>query len=117
MLALTGAVSFVVAFIAVRVLLSRFGRLALDEPNARSLHQRPLFHCEAVEIEHHIVYPAVRGLDVGEEAEGAGALLLEVRKPLGFLGEGEADFLFEEFGEEGSKVERYPSIPGRVGRR
>ena len=34
--------SFVVAFIAVRVLLSRFGRLALDEPNARSLHERPV---------------------------------------------------------------------------
>jgi UDP-N-acetylmuramyl pentapeptide phosphotransferase/UDP-N-acetylglucosamine-1-phosphate transferase len=38
-----GAVaSFVVAFVAVRVLLSRFGRFALDEPNARSLHERPV---------------------------------------------------------------------------
>jgi UDP-GlcNAc:undecaprenyl-phosphate GlcNAc-1-phosphate transferase len=42
MLAGLGAVSFVVAFVAVRVLLSRFGRFALDEPNARSLHERPV---------------------------------------------------------------------------
>jgi UDP-N-acetylmuramyl pentapeptide phosphotransferase/UDP-N-acetylglucosamine-1-phosphate transferase len=42
MLAVTAVVSFVVAFIAVRVLLSRFGRLALDEPNVRSLHERPV---------------------------------------------------------------------------
>jgi UDP-N-acetylmuramyl pentapeptide phosphotransferase/UDP-N-acetylglucosamine-1-phosphate transferase len=42
MLAVTGALSFAVAFAAVRVLLSRFGRLALDEPNARSLHERPV---------------------------------------------------------------------------
>jgi len=42
MLAGSGAVSFVVAFVAVRVLLSRFGRFALDEPNARSLHERPV---------------------------------------------------------------------------
>ncbi|HUQ77133.1 MAG TPA: glycosyltransferase family 4 protein, partial [Burkholderiales bacterium] len=37
-----GAVSFVVAWIAVQVLLSRFGRLALDHPNERSLHARPV---------------------------------------------------------------------------
>jgi UDP-GlcNAc:undecaprenyl-phosphate GlcNAc-1-phosphate transferase len=42
MLAGLGALSFVTAFVAVRVLLSRFGRFALDEPNARSLHQRPV---------------------------------------------------------------------------
>jgi UDP-N-acetylmuramyl pentapeptide phosphotransferase/UDP-N-acetylglucosamine-1-phosphate transferase len=42
MLVATGTVSFVIAFIAVRVLLSRFGRIALDEPNARSLHERPV---------------------------------------------------------------------------
>ena len=38
----SGALSFVVAFVAVRVLLSRFGAFVLDEPNARSLHQRPV---------------------------------------------------------------------------
>jgi UDP-N-acetylmuramyl pentapeptide phosphotransferase/UDP-N-acetylglucosamine-1-phosphate transferase len=42
MLGLLGVVSFVVAFVAVRVLLSRFARLALDQPNARSLHERPV---------------------------------------------------------------------------
>ena len=42
MLATSGALSFVIAFVAVRVLLSRFGAFALDEPNARSLHQRPV---------------------------------------------------------------------------
>jgi UDP-N-acetylmuramyl pentapeptide phosphotransferase/UDP-N-acetylglucosamine-1-phosphate transferase len=40
MLAGLGVLSFVLAFVAVRVLLSRFGRFALDEPNERSLHQR-----------------------------------------------------------------------------
>jgi UDP-GlcNAc:undecaprenyl-phosphate GlcNAc-1-phosphate transferase len=34
--------SFAVAFVAVRVLLSRFARFALDEPNERSLHERPV---------------------------------------------------------------------------
>lgn len=42
MLGVLGILSFVVAFIAVRVLLSRFARLALDQPNARSLHERPV---------------------------------------------------------------------------
>jgi UDP-N-acetylmuramyl pentapeptide phosphotransferase/UDP-N-acetylglucosamine-1-phosphate transferase len=42
MLAGLGTLSFVIAFVAVRVLLSRFGRFALDEPNARSLHERPV---------------------------------------------------------------------------
>jgi UDP-N-acetylmuramyl pentapeptide phosphotransferase/UDP-N-acetylglucosamine-1-phosphate transferase len=37
-----GVVSFVVAFIAVRVLVSRFGRFALDQPNERSLHKLPV---------------------------------------------------------------------------
>ena len=31
-----------IAFVAVRLLLSHFGRFALDEPNERSLHQRPV---------------------------------------------------------------------------
>jgi UDP-N-acetylmuramyl pentapeptide phosphotransferase/UDP-N-acetylglucosamine-1-phosphate transferase len=42
MLAAIGTLSFVIAFVAVRVLLSRFGRFALDEPNERSLHERPV---------------------------------------------------------------------------
>jgi UDP-N-acetylmuramyl pentapeptide phosphotransferase/UDP-N-acetylglucosamine-1-phosphate transferase len=42
MLALLGALSFLAAFAAVRVLLSRFRRFALDVPNARSLHSRPV---------------------------------------------------------------------------
>ena len=36
------ALSFLVAFAAVRVLLSRFGRFALDQPNERSLHVQPV---------------------------------------------------------------------------
>jgi UDP-N-acetylmuramyl pentapeptide phosphotransferase/UDP-N-acetylglucosamine-1-phosphate transferase len=42
MLAATAALSFLVAFTLVRVLLSRFGRFALDRPNERSLHERPV---------------------------------------------------------------------------
>lgn len=34
--------SFVIAFALLRVLLWRFGTLALDQPNARSLHERPV---------------------------------------------------------------------------
>lgn len=34
--------SFLAAFAVIRVLLSRFGHLALDRPNARSLHERPV---------------------------------------------------------------------------
>ena len=37
-----GAVSFVLAFVAVQLLLSRFARFALDQPNERSLHERPV---------------------------------------------------------------------------
>jgi UDP-N-acetylmuramyl pentapeptide phosphotransferase/UDP-N-acetylglucosamine-1-phosphate transferase len=37
-----GAVSFVLAFIAVQLLLTRFARFALDRPNERSLHERPV---------------------------------------------------------------------------
>jgi UDP-GlcNAc:undecaprenyl-phosphate GlcNAc-1-phosphate transferase len=37
-----GAVSFVLAFIAVQLLLSRFARFALDRPNERSLHEHPV---------------------------------------------------------------------------
>lgn len=33
---------FAVSFACLRVLLSRFGTLALDSPNARSLHERPV---------------------------------------------------------------------------
>lgn len=36
------ALSFAVAFACLRVLLSRFGGLALDKPGARSLHTRPV---------------------------------------------------------------------------
>jgi len=42
MLAAVAVLSFVVAFAATRVLLTRFGRLALDRPNERSLHQSPV---------------------------------------------------------------------------
>lgn len=34
--------SFAVTFVALRLLLSRFGRFALDRPNERSLHERPV---------------------------------------------------------------------------
>jgi UDP-N-acetylmuramyl pentapeptide phosphotransferase/UDP-N-acetylglucosamine-1-phosphate transferase len=34
--------SFVVAFVVLRVLLSRFGQFALDTPNQRSLHVKPV---------------------------------------------------------------------------
>ena len=42
MLAGVAALSFVVAFLIVRVLLSRFARFGLDHPNPRSLHERPV---------------------------------------------------------------------------
>jgi UDP-N-acetylmuramyl pentapeptide phosphotransferase/UDP-N-acetylglucosamine-1-phosphate transferase len=42
MLAVVAAVSFLVSIIVLRVLLSRFGRIALDRPNARSLHENPV---------------------------------------------------------------------------
>jgi UDP-N-acetylmuramyl pentapeptide phosphotransferase/UDP-N-acetylglucosamine-1-phosphate transferase len=42
MLAGSAALSFLTAFLLVRVLLSRFASFALDEPNARSLHQQPV---------------------------------------------------------------------------
>jgi UDP-N-acetylmuramyl pentapeptide phosphotransferase/UDP-N-acetylglucosamine-1-phosphate transferase len=42
MLAGVAALSFVVAFLIVRLLLSRFARFGLDHPNRRSLHQRPV---------------------------------------------------------------------------
>src|SRR5436190_15439892 len=34
--------SFAVAFVSLQILLSRFGRVALDRPNARSLHEQPV---------------------------------------------------------------------------
>jgi UDP-N-acetylmuramyl pentapeptide phosphotransferase/UDP-N-acetylglucosamine-1-phosphate transferase len=42
LLAGLGTLSFVAAFAVARVILWRFGRFALDEPNARSLHERPV---------------------------------------------------------------------------
>ena len=42
MLAGSAALSFLAAFLLVRVLLSRFASFALDEPNARSLHEQPV---------------------------------------------------------------------------
>jgi UDP-N-acetylmuramyl pentapeptide phosphotransferase/UDP-N-acetylglucosamine-1-phosphate transferase len=42
MLAALGILSFVVAYLIARLLLSRFASFALDEPNARSLHERPV---------------------------------------------------------------------------
>ena len=42
MLGAVAVLSFVVAFAALRVLLSRFGRFALDRPNERSLHDTPV---------------------------------------------------------------------------
>src|SRR3954469_5430135 len=35
-------VSFALVFVSLQVLLSRFGRFALDRPNARSLHDTPV---------------------------------------------------------------------------
>jgi UDP-N-acetylmuramyl pentapeptide phosphotransferase/UDP-N-acetylglucosamine-1-phosphate transferase len=37
-----GLVSFVVAAVVARLLVTRFAGLALDQPNARSLHERPV---------------------------------------------------------------------------
>jgi UDP-N-acetylmuramyl pentapeptide phosphotransferase/UDP-N-acetylglucosamine-1-phosphate transferase len=37
-----GVLSFVVAFVALRLLVGPFARLALDQPNERSLHERPV---------------------------------------------------------------------------
>lgn len=42
MLALLACLSFVLALCASWLLYARFGRFALDEPNARSLHDRPV---------------------------------------------------------------------------
>ena len=42
MLALLAVVSSLVSIVVLRILLSRFGRVALDRPNARSLHQHPV---------------------------------------------------------------------------
>jgi len=38
----TGIVSFVLTFAALQLLVSKFGRFALDRPNERSLHERPV---------------------------------------------------------------------------
>src|SRR5687767_8268319 len=42
MLGAAALVSFVVAFVIVRILLGPLARFALDEPNERSLHDRPV---------------------------------------------------------------------------
>jgi UDP-N-acetylmuramyl pentapeptide phosphotransferase/UDP-N-acetylglucosamine-1-phosphate transferase len=42
MLGALAILSFIITFAATRVLLSRFGRFALDTPNERSLHERPV---------------------------------------------------------------------------
>ena len=42
MLAALTLAAFLVALAAVRILVSRFARLALDRPNERSLHERPI---------------------------------------------------------------------------
>jgi len=36
------ALAFAVAFVVTRLLLSKFGRVAIDHPNERSLHERPV---------------------------------------------------------------------------
>src|SRR5919201_4352681 len=42
MLWLLALISFAVTFASLRLLLARFARLALDQPNERSLHDRPV---------------------------------------------------------------------------
>ena len=42
MLAVLGFLSFALALAASRLLYARFGRFALDQPNERSLHERPV---------------------------------------------------------------------------
>jgi UDP-N-acetylmuramyl pentapeptide phosphotransferase/UDP-N-acetylglucosamine-1-phosphate transferase len=42
MLGVAAILSFIVAFAVLRILLWRFGSFVLDEPNARSLHERPV---------------------------------------------------------------------------
>ena len=42
MLGVAGLISFFLTFFILRVLISRFGSLGLDQPNARSLHERPV---------------------------------------------------------------------------
>ena len=42
MLGALALISFAVTFALLRLLLARFARLALDEPNERSLHERPV---------------------------------------------------------------------------
>ncbi|HET7363472.1 MAG TPA: glycosyl transferase [Burkholderiales bacterium] len=42
MVGLLALISFVVTFAALRLLLVRFARVALDQPNERSLHERPV---------------------------------------------------------------------------
>src|SRR4051812_47162205 len=42
MLGAVALISFAVSFVVLRVLLSKFGRVALDRPNERSLHETPV---------------------------------------------------------------------------
>ena len=41
-LAAVAALSFLIAFLVLKLLLSRFARVALDQPNQRSLHEQPV---------------------------------------------------------------------------
>src|SRR5689334_15127926 len=42
MVGFVALIAFIVTVVVLRVLLTRFGRLALDRPNARSLHETPV---------------------------------------------------------------------------
>ena len=42
MLALLALAAFAVTYALLRVLLAQFARVALDQPNERSLHERPV---------------------------------------------------------------------------
>jgi UDP-N-acetylmuramyl pentapeptide phosphotransferase/UDP-N-acetylglucosamine-1-phosphate transferase len=61
--------SFAVTFAALRLLLTKFGRLALDRPNERSLHERPVPRTGGV---------AVAAGALTSLAFGAGALWLPI---------------------------------------
>src|SRR3954463_15265005 len=42
MLGALAVVSFLLTFVVLRLLLAKFGRVALDRPNSRSLHETPV---------------------------------------------------------------------------
>src|SRR5262245_12954060 len=64
MLAGIAVLSFLVTFVLLRLLLSRFGRLVLDRPNERSLHDRPVPRTGGIPI----VLVAAASLAVGADA-------------------------------------------------